>query len=74
MKIIYVKWYDTWTSSGWSHPGQIDERMLTCESIGFLYKKDKNQIIICQSSFENGTIGEITGIPRKSIIEYKCLT
>jgi hypothetical protein len=77
-KMVIVRWRDTESMGGWK--GKLvaqsfaKELCDVVESIGFLYKKNKRQVVIYQSlhHYENGTnYGEMLKIPMSTVVSVR---
>ena len=75
MKPVRVRWYDSIGMSGWNKSKDVDDfakdRSEIMESVGFLYKKNRDCVILVQSihAFEENTnLGEPLKIPKVSVI------
>ena len=80
MKPVRVRWYDSIAMSGWNKRRDVDDfakdRSEIMESVGFLYKNNKDCIILVQSIHafeENANLGEPLKIPRVSVISIEKL-
>lgn len=73
-EIVLVTWTDSASRTGWTFPDTArewsDER-LTIQSSGFLYRRTKDMLILCQSFDSQGQEPNVCGlfqIPTCSIV------
>lgn len=69
MKIAHITWTD---SHRYTYQMENDEpvHFVTIETIGWLVKQDKNQVVLAQDDIE-GDIRGVIVIPRENIIKIK---
>lgn len=69
MKIVYVRWNDASESDD---AADVDEKDCIQEAAGFLYKKDRYNVIVARDyNHLNSQFEKCLRIPKKYIIEYK---
>ena len=71
--IVYVRWVDSTTTSGWGQTAADDHEPVTCETAGFLLKTRPSHVTIAQNRGPT-KCGEVTSIPMvcvKSIRQLK---
>ncbi len=80
MKPVRVRWYDSIGMSGWNKIRDVDvfakDGSEIMESVGFLYMKNKDCVILVQSIHViegNTNLGEPLKIPRVSVISIEKL-
>lgn len=73
-KIVYVEWLDSDSMHGWNGKNNLDhmvnDQMHKCQSVGMLYKKTKDRIVLVQSIGES-TVGEVLRIPMFAITKIR---
>ena len=76
MKKVCIRWRDSLSMHGWQKKSVVDRFFKDgpdiMESVGFLYKKSKDCIVIVQSHHkECKNYGETLLIPRECIVSIK---
>lgn len=72
MKIVEVLWADSTSSGGWD--GATDLATSLCKTVGYLTVRNKNRVVVVQSTSDGGNCDNRFAIPRgciKSIRELK---
>ena len=72
MKIVLVCWVDSTTVGGWAD--EADLELAKCRTVGFLAKKNKDRVVVVQSTSDIAHYDNRFAIPRsciKSIKELK---
>jgi hypothetical protein len=71
--LVTVEWGDAWTVNGWQSISELDKEHSSMEviSAGFVFKKDKTGITICQGFSKNGTPLSAQFIPLGMIRKIK---
>jgi len=67
-KPVIVEWEDASSNSGFydsKDPATYDT--VYCQSIGYIIRKDKRQLVLASEKFTNGDLRHIHSIPRKMI-------
>jgi len=73
VKIVRVKWIDSSFCHGWHNKDTLtDDHIATCESVGFLARKDNTEVVIVAGMSETGYHDSIA-IPRRCVLEIKVL-
>ena len=73
-KLVYVKWDDASTRSGWADLDDHDLEPWEVETVGYLIKKNRRHIGVVSSLTVNEEKGSsYTTIPRKMILEMRDL-
>lgn len=76
-KPVYIKWYDISTRPGWHEQEEVDDFVMDetenlVHQTGFLYEQDDRQVCVISSYFaKKDLLGDITKIPRGTIVEIK---
>lgn len=74
LELLYVEWYDHWAQGSWSQAGEDSPALTVCASIGWLYKEDKQTLLLASSLCEEtGQIGNLQGIGKGLIRTRKVL-
>ena len=68
-RIIRVDWEDSASGGGWNRLDDFKDRhgTLSCQSVGYVAKSDKDVVMLVQSVCENGDVNDSISIPRKCI-------
>ena len=66
--IVLIDWHD---AAGATRAWQNDVEVVSCTSVGFVVKLDKDQIVIAHTRAQDGDHGGSFAIPRGFIKEYK---
>jgi len=70
MKIIYLRWLDSATSSGWQYAPNENTGLSEIRSVGYLIHEDSKHVQIAQSNFsEFEKYDGILAIPKSVILE-----
>ena len=75
-KIIYVKWLDSSTQTGWLRKDEIMKNPLKCETVGFLVKENKKSLLLSLNRTQDENykpFGDVICLPKKSIVVRKTL-
>lgn len=83
MKLLYIKWLDAHSNSGWKTEKELKEfaegENCVCEEVGWLYKETKKYIVLvgrklCWTTEENDMqYGLLQKIPKPWIIKRRIL-
>jgi hypothetical protein len=72
MKIVYLKWVDSNTLTGWTHIKRDSSELTEIETIGYLLYEDEKEIQIAHSIFsEQEECAGFIAIPAVSILERR---
>ena len=76
MKIVHIKWVDSYTQAGWVNESQLDKTPLICETVGFLVGENKHSLKValnhtCNDNYK--PYGEVINIPKVSIKSKRIL-
>lgn len=67
-KIVFLEWKDSCHNEGWQKErDSLTDRISHCQSVGFLLRSSKKDVLICQSSSDTGNVSETLCIPRSCI-------
>jgi len=73
VKVVRVKWIDSSHCHGWHNKDTLaDDHIATCESVGFLARKDNTEIVLVAGVSDN-TYHDSIAIPRKCVLEIEVL-
>lgn len=72
MKIVEVTWKDSTTYDAWQHESGMISKVATCKTVGYLYSKTKNKVVLVASK-SIGTVAQMMVIPRKCIKKIRKL-
>jgi hypothetical protein len=73
MKKVIIEWVDSAGLNGiWHIKEDVDSTSSVCNTIGFVIKEDKKEIVICQS-YTKDCYGFVFTIPKCSITKIKRL-
>lgn len=71
MPIVEVDWIDSMQHSGWrvesEWKGRIDAHELECRSAGYLYRDDRQSVVLVQSLSRAGSMADMIEIPRRAV-------
>lgn len=65
LKPVVVEWIDSNSTGGWMSSYEAAD--LRCQTAGFLMKRDKKSVVICQNISAGGQRGEFMEIPAVAI-------
>ena len=65
--LVEVHWTDSYTMHGWRGDEQPDGEPLECRSVGYLVKRSKKVVVVCQNVSEQGSTGDWMTIPASCI-------
>jgi hypothetical protein len=72
MKIVYIRWMDADTTTGWKSKDEVEEdkdsESTICTSVGFLIHQNQHTITIC-SGYHEDEYSEVTKIPKGMVRE-----
>lgn len=74
--LVRVEWTDATSWHGWFKPGDVDAdpKWLTqCETVGWLVKRDKTQMVVAQTRSAEPKYGELWSIPKRWIRRVEVL-
>ena len=75
MPIVIIEWVDSCSDDGWMKVPKAKEHTVShCTSVGYLIKKDKEQVCIVQNTSDTESVGDIMAIPRKAVTKITTLT
>jgi len=69
LKIVLVKWEDSASASGWTD--EDDLAPAECETVGYLLKKNKDRVVVVQSTSDIAHYDNRFAIPRGCIKSIK---
>lgn len=70
-QMVMVKWVDSAAEGGWKT--EPEGGISACESIGFLIKKDRTEVIVAQSRSDRGFVSDFIAIPRSCVKAIRVL-
>lgn len=65
MNVVLVEWDDSTAMGGWTD--EADLELAKCRTVGFLITKNKNRVVVAQSTSDIAHYDNRFGIPRKCI-------
>ena len=64
-KIVCVEWEDACRHNGYYEPAQdADYSTIHCRTVGFLVKRTRKEVKICEDYFEDGRMRDVHSIPK----------
>lgn len=67
-KMEVIEWVDACGQQGWNDLSAVEPRVLTCITIGFVFKESKKFVTLVDAIQVNGhQVGNLTSIPRGMI-------
>jgi len=73
-RLLRVEWEDSASRGKWHRTTEIGRRAtLQCESVGYVVRSDKHEIVLAQSICENEDINDTMAIPRGCIRKVRRL-
>ena len=72
---LEVTWHDSSGKTGWARPnvGYPEKTPLTCQTIGYLLRRNKSIVSLAQSIDEQGKVNDVMTIPRQCVIRVRRL-
>lgn len=68
LKVVKIEWVDSCSGDNWEGFKESEEHTIAkCESVGYLLRKDKEQVQIVQNISDNGHLCAQIAIPRGCI-------
>ncbi len=77
MKLVIVEWVDsTLLGQRWVDSEELEHMTVnTCLTVGFVYRKDKEKIVLCQGHCKDDAgVVNVIAIPRNCVKSIKDLT
>jgi hypothetical protein len=73
MKIVEVEWSDACSNSGYldKEHWETTHKPVRCKTVGHLFKKSREVVILCGEKFEDGEKRHIHTIPRKMVVNIR---
>ena len=65
--LVEIHWIDSCSTQGWLGDDQPDGKPLECRSVGYLVKRSKTGVVVCQNVSEQGATGQWMTIPASCI-------
>ncbi len=76
-KIVWVKWLDSASATGWMSRDSLPTEPLVCESVGFLLHDCDKQITLTLSLLDESEaskpFGDVIIIPKVSVVKSKVM-
>ena len=75
-RIVEVEWRDSASFHGWGTTGYYDERgsdPSVCRTVGYLLKKDANEVFLVMSRSDNNNVNDSMTIPRECVLRIRYL-
>ena len=73
--LVYIEWVDHIGDHAWTHEGDIKNKPYSCNSVGWLFRRDKTCITIVGSLCDdNDTLGNYQTILCSCITKFQILT
>jgi hypothetical protein len=73
MKIVKISWIDSGAPIDiWELKDEYSTEYALCESVGYLLSKNKDRVVICQSTSDT-QYGHVFVIPTKSITKLEIM-
>ncbi len=68
MQVVKVEWIDSCCDEGWKSRDVAGRHTCSnCTTVGYLFRKNRTQVSIVQSTSDTGQVSEIMAIPRRCI-------
>ena len=71
MKMVLIEWVDSTAVGDWT--GDDDVELAKCRTMGFLLQKNKDRVVVAQSTSDIAHYDNRFGIPRGCIRSIKTL-
>ena len=75
MKIVKVDWLDACSNSGYLNKRDYakEHKPIACATVGHLFKKNKDFVLLAAETFEDGDCRHTHTIPRKMVTKITYL-
>lgn len=69
MPVVSVEWVDSHGESRWQdcEAWKVEECVLMCRSVGWLWHEDETRVVLAQSFSEGGLMDNLMHIPRCAV-------
>jgi hypothetical protein len=72
--ILWIKWTDSWSDSGWVSSERCKADIIYCESVGFLVDETKDAVVLAENRAASDGMkpyGDLIHIPKVAIIKRR---